>query len=334
MTALTSAMARNIAEKVKEQEMLRQELAKDFVNNRVDVYVLTEDELAALWIAYHEARGVSNKAIAKEFQQLTGEQLAMSGAGFSLVKRHGATTFNLASDGKTFAALAMDMRRSGSLMGQYRIARHNGKNYIIFKGYPGLQRVLTGTRYLLDNPRVVKMGIGVQAAKGMAKGGVLVTVIFSVTLNGIQWIFDEKYGWAEFIGNVSADIIKGALVAAAGYFTYAALAAAFAGVAVLPLGLGIAVALFVGAALQHMDRDGIIAERLAKAIVVAYENGLLVFDLGKEVAKDPISYLNKKIDNLYYYLISAAGEVVFKSIRSVVREKIRELARRLYFFPS
>lgn len=213
-------------------------------------------------------------------------------------------------------------------MGSYRITVKNGQQYIVFKGYPGLRRILTSPRYRVDSPKVLKLGIGLDAAKGMAKSGALITVFISATLNSIEWIFNEDYGWPEFVGNVSSDIVKASIAAAAGYLAYAGVAA-ISSVAVVPLGLGIVVGLAASAGLYLIDRDLQITEKLITSLSISYDHW-------RALTSAPLAYadrLRQQTNEFFFYIFSEVGELVIQEASNALKSKLRELTRNLNGHP-
>lgn len=52
------------------------------------------------------------------------------------------------------------LRDIGGFGTEARISVHNGKQYLIITGYPGLRRKLKGTRYGVRNAQLLELGIG------------------------------------------------------------------------------------------------------------------------------------------------------------------------------
>jgi hypothetical protein len=84
----------------------------------------------------------------------------------------------------------------------------NGKSYVLFKGYPGSRQVLRGTKYLVDNPKVVRMAIGPKGIAKSIKSGVVLTFVLSVGIEVIDYVLNDKATLSNFLGTVSTDIIK------------------------------------------------------------------------------------------------------------------------------
>lgn len=127
----------------------------------------------------------------------------------------------------------------------------NGKTYIRISGRAGVRRIVTGTRYGANHPTMVNLGIGMQGLKDGIVKGVKFCLVFSFIYRGLEWAFKDEYHFADFLGNVTADMAKMALVAA-GSASMGAIALSVGlfggsiigvGVVVLAIGFGITVGL-------------------------------------------------------------------------------------------
>lgn len=243
---MISSCMQERAQRSANEHALAGRLTSEWTENQTDIYTLDQQDLTGLWIDTHRANGQNNEQIITRFEELNeGLSLTLGEQSYDVINKHGATAVNAARDGRTLAVLGNDMRRSGNVLGRFEIRPRNGRDYIVFKGNHTLRHVVRGTRYSLSNPTIIKMGIGTDGLRGAAKGGVLVTLVVSATVNTYGWIFDESMGWKEFLLNVSADLVKAAIAAAAGYFIAKGFAAA-TGMIVLANGLGFFIGLYVG----------------------------------------------------------------------------------------
>ncbi len=137
-----------------------------------DIYVLNSHEMIELWKAEQRSKGRAPSQIETDFKMLTGAELVLQA---------GSNYGSAAMDIKVLTALALDMRRSGSILGQYYTTTRDGRNYLVFKGNQRLRKVVTGTRYLATNTKMIQMCVGGKALQASARGGFLVSVLFSTT---------------------------------------------------------------------------------------------------------------------------------------------------------
>lgn len=289
------------------------ELETAFKENQHDIYVQNCREFIELWVAEQKNKGKSPQQIEAAFEQITGNKLtdAMEQAG----RAFGSNVISVAADSKMLVALAAEMKRSGSILGRYYIDTRGGKQYVIFKGRPGLRKTLTGTRYLATNTKVMKIGVGGQALRASARGGFIVSVIFSVSLNSIDWVLKDEFRWTNWIANVSTDLVKVVISGAAGYAAGMYFAGAATTIAILPLGAAIVAGIVVAGALYVLDNHF----GITKAIIDHLER------TEKSVKNE--------IQDGFYYIIQSTGHAVRRQLESHVRNHISGLLRRLNGFP-
>ncbi|WP_217668989.1 hypothetical protein [Arsukibacterium indicum] len=291
----------------------RTQLETAFNENQHDIYVQDCRELVELWVAEQRSKGKSQQQIESSFEQITGVKLieALEQAG----RAFGSNMISAATDSKMLVALAGEMKRSGSILGRYYIDTRGGKQYVIFKGRPGLRRILTGTRYLATNTKVMKIGVGGQALRASARGGFIVSVIFSVTLNSVDWVLNDEFRWTNWIANVSTDIVKAVISGAAGYAAGMYFAGSAATIAILPLGAAIVAGILVAGALYALDNHF----GITKAII------------------DHLERAERNVKNDFrdgvYYIIQSTGHAVRRQLESHVRSYISGLLRRFNGIP-
>lgn len=296
----------------------RAELEAAFRNNQYDIFVQDDRELIELWVAEQKSKGLSQQQIESKFEQVVGISLAES--SFQFGKGYGATIVTAGLDVKVLNALALEMKRSGSILGQYYFQTQNGKKYIIFKGRSGLRQILTGTRYLANNSKVMQLGIGGQAMRASAKGGVLISVVFSATLNTVDWIFKDEFRWSNWIASISTDIVKAAIASAAGYAAGMVVSAGIvaltgASIAVFPLAAAILVGIGIGLALNWLDNK--------YGVTQAIINHL------NRIENDT----KKDITDGVYYVISEAGRAVRRRLTGALRSNLASILRRFNGIP-
>lgn len=140
----------------------------------------------------------------------------------------------------------------------------NGKTYIRISGRAGVRRIVTGTRYGANHPTMVNLGIGMQGLKDGIVKGIKFCLVFSFIYRGLEWAFKDEYHFADFLGNVTADMAKMALVAA-GSASMGAIALSVGlfggsiigvGIVVLGIGFGITVGL------EYIDNKYGLSEKL------------------------------------------------------------------------
>jgi len=302
---------------------LKKQLHQDFTENQVDVYALNASDLTKIWIADHLDRGLSELQISAKFEELLGEQaLEFTQNGFQIVDAHGATAISIAMDSKVMIALGSDMKRSGNLLGAFRTSVHNGKQYIIFKGNHRLRTTIRGTRYRINNPTIVKLGIGTEGLKAATKGGVYVALVVSAGVNGFAWVFDEEFGWRDFLRNMAEDVLKAALAAVAGFFAAKGIAAAGAG-ALVAYGVGAFVAIVSGWGLSDIGPQDL--ELFVEKIVRLRRQYSTVINDPKTILRNG----RLKAEDAVICTASVTGGILIEHVARNVQMRINELVRRL-----
>lgn len=164
------------------------------------------------------------------------------------------------------------------------VKNYAGKQYVLFKGYPGARKIFRGTRYLTDNPKVVRMAVGPKGIKSAVAGGFVVTVILSVGIEVFDFIIRDTASLSQLLGTITSDLVKIGLSSIAGAAAGLAIGTtAIVGTAVAaPLIMAIAVGVATGFLLNHIDeKTGATA-----ALIAAYEKmGMKLKEIEYEAAR-------------------------------------------------
>lgn len=146
---------------------------------------------------------------------------------------------------------------------------------VIIKGWPNGRKLLSGTRYRVDNVKIMEMQIGKPGIQAAAKESARFGLILVVAVDFIQ--FARDHNLAHFLASLTIDVPSVALATFAGALVGSAVASstlpglAFIGaVALGPALLAFAVGVGIGVGLWWLDRQFHINERLTKV----YEEGL------------------------------------------------------------
>ncbi|HHQ6617850.1 TPA: hypothetical protein ACSTL0_004301 [Serratia fonticola] len=90
----------------------------------------------------------------------------------------------------------------------------NGEKLIKITGYPGIRRILNGTRYSLNNMQVVQIGIRTKGINHTIIQGVKWSVYVSLAYRSLEFILSDESSAARFLGSVTSDIAKAIATAA------------------------------------------------------------------------------------------------------------------------
>ncbi len=86
--------------------------------------------------------------------------------------------------------------------------RVNGVEYIKISGYPGLRRILNGTRYRANNLQMLELGIGKRGINSAIINGAKFCIYFSLAWRGLELILKSEYNLIDFLGDISMDTAK------------------------------------------------------------------------------------------------------------------------------
>lgn len=148
---------------------------------------------------------------------------------------------------------------------------YKGEAYVKITGYASLRRILQGTRYKINHPEVLELGIGKAGVNAGIIEGAKICIWFSICWRLVEVIFKSEHDVAAFIGNITMDVAKIIVT----IFLTKILIAAGAGAAAFfsitaPIALGIfavvAVGFVITAALDYLDDKYHLSDRLIAAI--------------------------------------------------------------------
>ena len=164
------------------------------------------------------------------------------------------------------------------------VKSYAGKQYVVFRGYPGARKIFRGTRYLTENPKVVRMAVGPKGIAKAVKGGFVLTVILSVGIEVFDYIIRDTAILSHLLGTVTGDLIKIGISSIAGAVAGLAVGATavIGTVAAAPIIAAIAVGVITGLILNELDsKFGATA-----ALIAAYEKvGIKLREIEYEAAR-------------------------------------------------
>lgn len=100
----------------------------------------------------------------------------------------------------------MELRGFGVTATEY--VGRNGNRYIRLSGYPGIRRYLNATRYLIDNQRILDIGIGTRGIENGIIGGARFCIVFSAAYRAVELLLKDEYGLTDFFVNLTMDMAK------------------------------------------------------------------------------------------------------------------------------
>lgn len=178
---------------------------------------------------------------------------------------------------------------------------HKGVAYIKITGHPSVRRILNGTRYAVNNPKILELGIGKAGINAGVLSGARFCIYFALAQRVVEFIFSSEHDVAAFIGNITMDMAK---VIVTVFVTKIAVAIV-TGVAtalsiVVPISAGIAIIVVIGFLITYvllsLDEQYHLSERLIKSIREGLEEHQRVMDWNLRHSNH---YLFSKINGHY-----------------------------------
>lgn len=154
--------------------------------------------------------------------------------------------------------------------------KYGGKIYIKITGYPSLRRILRGTRYKVNNPQILELGIGKKGINAGIMDGAKFCIWFSLAWRAVELIFKSEHDVAAFIGNITMDIAKIIVTIFATKILVMAGGALVAGMAsvgfavTLPIAAGIMLTIVIGigitSVLDYLDKEYGLSQKLIAVV--------------------------------------------------------------------
>jgi hypothetical protein len=201
--------------------------------------------------------------------------------------------------------------RDFGFRGRFYIKTTKGKQYIIFRGYKGLRKWYTGTRYQVTNPKVIDLTVKGALKSGLKGNGATIFIVGAVDI--LDWMFDEKN--EKHLSDLCVTLAMDSLKVVISNIIAAGLAASFiflvGGVLSFPLvcvvvvgtiAIGVAVAL----GMDFIDLKIGASEYLKTQ---SQEGESFLKEAWQEIVVEPFGnmyyQLEKTIENLYYYPVGS-----------------------------
>lgn len=275
------------------------------------VYIYSQDEARAAWLADQVRQG---KLLAEKARQLYKEWKAFP--------EKAASYFSTAGDLMTLTRLARDL---GPLE-QFYVKEYKGQLYLILKGNAKLRSILTGTRYGVENAKIVSMGLGYKGAMESIHGGGVLTAVLVSAVDVMTEVLSDHPSLTRLIGALAVDVAKVAIGAAASFAAVSTVygaAAVGASFALGPLAVAVIVGVAAGVLLDYLDDRYKLKERLTtmlRSVITATEQQVA---RAKEAA-------DRKIEEAEEGLVGAAARVA----GALLHEAADEVGRRFIRYVS
>lgn len=278
------------------------ELTSYIQSNRHEIFVLSIEEMDAI---VRSSPRASNPTVQKDWQQIRGK----IGVG--------ASYYASADDSVKLAKLVADL---GSIGAQAYVRTYGGRPHIILKGYPGLRRILTGTRYGIKNPKVVAMGLGRTGAISAAKSGGLISIVLLTSYRIIDYVLTDQATLSRLVGTLATDVVKVGI--SAGASIAAAIVAGGFTLAIGPLLAVVIVGVAASTGLEMLDQKYRLTERVVAALDELGDGATSYLDQQTAAIAD---LARKSAGNLINYAIGSARQTAIDVARNLLTEFLKPI---------
>jgi hypothetical protein len=134
-----------------------------------------------------DCESIVKEILGQDFEDQLDREKVEKGEKETFWTRNEITSSTLAA-GHDFYLERYILRDFGS-KGKFYIKTTRGKQYVIFKGYKGLRKWYTGTRYKATNPKVVDLTVKGALKAGLKGNGATMLIVGAVDI--VDWMFDK-----------------------------------------------------------------------------------------------------------------------------------------------
>lgn len=283
----------------------RQALQNKIESNKHEVYVISFEEMDAVI----RSSGKQNDSKVKAAWASLRDNVGV-----------GANYYASADDALTLARLVSDL---GGVGARAYIKTYGGKPHIILKGRPGLRHIFTGTRYGINNPKVISMGLGKAGARAAAKQGGILTVVLLTTYRVTDYFLTDEATLSQLIGTLATDVVK------VGISTAAAIGAAtLAGGLTLAIGPILAVVVVgvgVSMLVEYVDNSLGITNRVIAGIEEVTARANAAIEKQKE---NIVSTAEDAIVDVVDLVVDSAKQVAVQWVKQALSQYLNP-ARRI-----
>lgn len=147
----------------------------------------------------------------------------------------------------------------------------NGEPYTIIKNYKQVHKTIPGNIWKASNPKILRLGVGAKANAHLVKMGFLADVVFSVSVNVIDYIVRDEATMVDLFSNVGIDLVKGTLANGVGIIAAGVVATIF-GPGILLTGTVFALAtITAGKVIDFVDEEAKLSDMMKQAVKAKFE---------------------------------------------------------------
>lgn len=275
-------------------EIEKQTLKKKIQANQHEIYVISMEEMEAIIQSSPNGRKQRVKVAWEKLKGKVGT---------------GVNYYASADDLVTMTKLISDLGGVGT---KVYIKNYGGKAHIVIKGYAGLRKVLTSTKYGIKNPKVISLGLGKSGAIAAARqGGILSIVLLSIYRVADYFLTDEA-SLSQLIGSLASDVVKVGIATGASIAAASAFVATGFTIAIGPIAAVVIVGVLTSLALGELDQRFGITEKIIEGLDeigehVGNKYEILKIQLFQEAGK--------VVDSVFDYATATARKMVINTAK-------------------
>jgi len=179
-----------------------------------------------------------------------------------------------------------------------------------------IPKILTGTKYGINNPKVVTMGLGKAGALGAAKMGGMISIVLLSVYRVVDYFLTDRATLSRLVGSLAVDIVKVGITTGTS-IAIAAGVAALTTLAIGPIIAVIVVGILVTTALNMLDTRYNITDRVVAGLDELSDNTISFINRKKRNFKNTT---NEVVDSVIDYAIESAQRMVINFINRNLRK--------------
>jgi len=279
----------------------RLERRRQLKNNQHELYVVSFDEMDNLFKSSSKYELIKERWESIRDGALTGANYGSSGA-----------------DSLLLAKLIADI----GFFTEVNIKSYAGNPHIIIKGHPGLRKIFTGTKYGIQHPKVVKMGLSRAGAVSLAKRGGVLTIVLLTGFRVIDHVLTDHSTLSRLIGTIATDVVKVGMVVGAS-IAGAALGSFVFTIAVGSLLAAIAVGVATSFILDSIDEQYDITEHVIHG---AEELGQIPEEIRKAIQlkrKQLESAKSRALETIFDYIVEEGQRILINTAKHTANKLLQ-----------
>jgi hypothetical protein len=237
-------------------------------------------------------------AIIRSSQKVWDEGMTLAWSKVKGKTEFGASYYASADDLRTISKLVGDL---GGFTIKAYVKNYGGKPHIIIKGFPGLRKIFTGTKYGIKNPKVVTMGLGRAGAVHAAKSGGILSIILLSGYRVIDYFLTDTATLNQLVGSLATDIVKVGIATGVS-IAAATLVSAIFSIAIGPIVAVVFFGILTSVALTALDTHYGITDRIIIGLDEVDEGIELYIERIKLNAQ---SQINEAVESILDYAIDS-----------------------------